>query len=104
MRKTVASDAILNIINSSEVFVYQVDIHSFLPDGLCNRVIIYRVLDQLVEEQLLHQITTIDGIFNYVNCRCCSKEHKHQHVHFNSEKCRKVTCIDEVEPVFNNAC
>ena len=100
MRKTVASETILKIINASEVALSQADIQAILPDGLCNRVTIYRVLDRLVEEQLIHQVTNIDGVVNYANCRCCSKEHKHQHVHFNCEKCKSVTCIDDVEPSF----
>ena len=102
MRKTVAREAILKIINTSEVALSQAEIQAILPDGLCNRVTIYRVLDRLVEEKLIHQITNIDGVVNYANCRCCLKEHHtHQHLHFNCEKCMTVTCIDDVEPTFH---
>lgn len=100
MRSTIAKEAILKIINDTDVALSQAEIQSILPDGLCNRVTIYRVLSRLVDEELVHQITNIDGVVKYANCQSCSLEHKHAHIHFNCEKCNSVTCIEDVEPSF----
>tara|TARA_R110000751_G_scaffold302763_1_gene416993 strand:- start:1235 stop:1612 length:378 start_codon:yes stop_codon:yes gene_type:complete len=100
MRNTIAKEAILKTINESDTALSQAEIQAILPDGLCNRVTIYRVLDRLVEEKSVHQITNIDGVVKYANCHSCSTEHKHDHIHFNCEKCNVVTCIEDVEPTF----
>lgn len=100
MRKTVANQAILKVINEADVALSQFEIQSLLPEGICNRVTIYRILDRLVEENLVHQITNIDGVSKYANCHCCSSGHRHAHLHFNCENCNSVTCIEDIEPSF----
>ena len=100
MRNTVARDAILEIINTTDVALSQSDVQAQLPEGLRNRVTIYRVLDRLVDEHLAHKITNIDGVVKYANCQSCSANHKHNHLHFNCERCNTVTCIEAVEPSF----
>ena len=100
MRKTIAKEAILKTINESDTALSQAEIQAILPDGLCNRVTIYRVLDRLISEKQVHQITNIDGVVKYANCHSCSTAHKHNHIHFNCEKCKVVTCIEDVEPTF----
>ncbi|RXG13240.1 Fur family transcriptional regulator [Leeuwenhoekiella aestuarii] len=100
MRNTVARDAILEIINTTDEALSQSDVQAKLPEGLCNRVTIYRVLDRLVDEHLAHKITNIDGVIKYANCQSCTTKHKHNHLHFNCERCNTVTCIEAVEPSF----
>ncbi|KJD34374.1 Fur family transcriptional regulator [Tamlana nanhaiensis] len=100
MRKTVANTEILRLITESETTLSHADIKSLLPEGLCDRVTIYRVLDRLVEEGLIHKVVNIDGVVNYASCDGCTTKHHHNHVHFNCEKCNAVTCLDNVEPTF----
>lgn len=101
MRNTVAKQAILEILNNSETALSQTEVQQILPQGLCNRVTIYRVLDRLVKENLIHEITNIDGVVKYANCKKCNRNHSHQHLHFSCENCNSVTCIENVEPQFN---
>lgn len=98
-RNTAAKLGIHRIISESEVALSHVDIRTAL-DGLCDRVTIYRVLDRLVDEGLVHRIVNVDGIVRFAGCRSCTLEHRHGHIHFNCERCKTVTCLNEVEPVF----
>lgn len=100
MRNTVAKTEIENLILSSSVALS----HSEIQDatrGLCDRVTIYRVLDRLVEDGVIHKIVNVDGVAKYAACHACNTKHKHDHVHFSCEKCKTVTCLDDVKPSFD---
>ncbi len=101
-RNTTSKTAILELITNSEVALSHIEIQNIL-NGLCDRVTIYRVLDRLVNEDLVHKIATPDGTVKYASCNHKYENHSHSHhhhVHFNCEKCLAVTCLDNVEPVF----
>ncbi len=100
-RNTTAKTAILNLIDQSDMALSHAEIQVSL-DGMCDRVTIYRVLDRLTEEGLVHRIINIDGVVKYASCHSCSAmhQHHHSHIHFSCEKCKSVTCIEEVEPSF----
>lgn len=101
-RKTIAKSKILEYIQNSKEAVAHSDIQKSLK-GVCDRVTIYRVLDRLFTEGLVHKIVDIDGVVKYAACRTCQDEHHHQHnhIHFSCEKCKKVTCLDAIMPQFN---
>jgi len=99
-RNTIAKTKILNVITDSKIALSHSEIHQLLDD-FCDRVTIYRVLDRLIEEDLIHKIVTIDGAIKYAACHDCSTvEHHHNHIHFSCEQCHTVTCIEDVEPSF----
>lgn len=99
-RNTIAKTKILSIITDSKTALSHSEIHQLLDD-FCDRVTIYRVLDRLIEEDLIHKIVTIDGVIKYAACHDCSSvEHHHNHIHFSCEQCHTVTCIEDVEPSF----
>ena len=102
-RTTASKTAILKLIQSSVVALSHAEIQKTL-DGLCDRVTIYRVLDRLMSDDLIHKIAMLDGTIKYAACRhvqCETKSDLHQHAHFSCRKCTKVTCIVDVNPVFN---
>lgn len=107
-RNTQARKAILSLINDSSVALSQPSIQVEL-NGLCDRVTIYRVLDRLVEEGLIHKIVNVNGVVNYAACTTCDShddpEHKHththHHVHFSCRICNELTCLDQVVPHFH---
>lgn len=99
-RNTVAKMEISNLINQSDVALSHSEIQSVL-DGLCDRVTIYRVLNRLVEEGLVHKVINIDGSVKYASCDSCLVSHNHNHIHFSCEKCKSVTCLEDVKPTFN---
>jgi Fur family ferric uptake transcriptional regulator len=101
-RNTIAKTKILDLISQSDVALSHAEIQSSL-DGLCDRVTIYRVLDRLVEEGLAHKVVNIEGGVKYAFCAECtetSHHHAHNHIHFSCQKCKSVTCVDDVEPLF----
>ncbi|MFT4024465.1 MAG: transcriptional repressor [Flavihumibacter sp.] len=100
MRNTIARTEILNLITGSKTALSHAEIETALA-GLCNRVTIYRVLDRLVDDNLIHKIINVDGHLKFAACHHCSdKHHHHNHVHFSCVECGSVTCLEEVEPVF----
>jgi Fur family ferric uptake transcriptional regulator len=107
-RNTQARKAILAMVNDSNVALSQPAIQTAL-NGLCDRVTIYRVLDRLVEEGLVHKIVNVNGVVNYAACSTCSHEteptdkhqHAHQHVHFSCRVCNELTCLEQVIPHFD---
>ena len=98
-RNTAAKTEIHHLISQSPVALSHSEVQATL-NGLCDRVTIYRVLDRLVEEGVIHKIINIDGVVKYAGCHSCSETHHHNHIHFSCQKCKSVTCIDNVEPAF----
>ena len=101
-RNTTAKSAILELIKNSDVALSHIEIQKLIGD-LCDRVTIYRVLNRLVKEDVIHKIATPDGTVKYAPCHHHHLDnhiHSHNHVHFSCEKCLSVTCLDSVEPSF----
>lgn len=102
-RNTVAKTEILKLINHSPVALSHTEIQTEL-NGLCDRVTIYRVLDRLISEDEIHKVVNLDGVVKYAACHSCSHEekhiHTHNHAHFSCEKCKKITCLEDIEPSF----
>ena len=107
-RNTQARKAIINMINDSSVALSQPAIQGAL-NGLCDRVTIYRVLDRLVEEGLVHKIVNVNGVVNYAACATCDHDskdqkahnHSHRHIHFSCRVCNELTCLEQVVPHFD---
>ena len=100
-RNTTAKSAILELLKNSKEALSHAEIQKLTVD-LCDRVTIYRVLDRLVIEDVIHKIATPDGTLKYAACQHnhINKHHVHNHVHFSCEKCLSVTCLDAVEPIY----
>lgn len=97
-RNTQAKTEILSLINTSETALSHHMIQQKIG-ALCNRVTIYRVLERLEEEGLIHKFVNVDGVVNYAKCNSCKEGHHfHNHVHFNCKKCNEVTCIENIVP------
>lgn len=102
VRNTVAKSHIQSILANAGVAMSQGEIQE-LCEGVCDRVTIYRVLDRLVEEGIVHKTVNLKGVVKYAMCTTCDHGHKHNHnhVHFNCEVCNQVTCLEHVIPEFS---
>ncbi len=59
-----------------------------------NKTTIYRVLDKLEDDGILHSFLGNNGIKWYAKCNGCSKSgHIDTHPHFQCLNCGKVDCI-----------
>lgn len=96
-RNTAAKIKILSIIRNSESALSRSEIQ-FAINGLCDRITVYRVLNRLVREGLIHQVINVDGGINYAigDTESCNR----YHIHFSCQKCQSITCMSDVEPVF----
>lgn len=100
-RNTQAKTEILQLLSTATSALSHHEIQQKLG-GLCNRVTIYRVLDRLEQEGKIHKIVNMDGVVNYAKCNNCKKDnHSHNHLHFNCESCKEVTCIENIVPKIN---
>ncbi len=98
-RSTVAKTEIQQLIVSSAVALSHIEIQKSL-EGLCDRVTIYRVLERLLEEGIIHKVVNVDGVVKYACCHSCNEKHNHNHIHFSCQKCKSVTCLENVEPIY----
>lgn len=98
-RNTTAKSVILDLIVKSDVALSHAEIQT-LTDGICDRVTIYRVLERLMKEDLIHKSVNLEGTIKYASCSHCHGTHSHNHVHFSCQKCHSVTCLEDVEPAF----
>lgn len=98
-RNTAAKTIILDIIMTSKFALSHSEIQS-MTNKACDRVTIYRVLERLLNEDLIHKTVNIDGVTKYASCNSKGEIHSHNHIHFSCEKCKSVTCLDNVEPNF----
>lgn len=98
-RNTAARTEILRYICESGKALSHPDIQEGAGVS-CDRVTIYRVLDRLQEEGLVHKVIDIDGTVRYAACHSCgaAHAHTHSHVHFSCSKCHSVTCLEQVQP------
>ncbi len=100
-RNTNAKRLIQELIISSPNALSHNEIQNNLHE-VCDRVTIYRVLERLMNERVIHKIINIDGVAKYAGCHSCSQSqtHNHNHIHFSCKNCKIVTCLDEVEVSF----
>ncbi len=101
-RNTTARKKILDLILSSKTAVSHAKLQEQLS-GTCDRVTIYRVLERLQKENLIHRIVNVNGVVNYAPCKSCTHNHSqmhahesnaHKHVHFSCISCGDVSCIE----------
>lgn len=98
-RNTTAKKQIQELLILSSEALSHSDIQVSL-EGLCDRVTIYRVLERLLEEGLIHKIVNLDGVVKYAACHTCKEKHNHNHMHFSCQNCKSLTCLDDVEPIY----
>ncbi len=61
---------------------------------IADRSTLYRTLNTLIDEGLIHKAKTEPNDTYYAMCghECSSNSHSHQHLHFQCTICKRVTC------------
>ena len=60
-----------------------------------NKTTIYRILDKLEDDGILHSFIGFDGVKRLARCKSCSKSnHSDVHPHFQCISCGKSECLD----------
>lgn len=100
------------------------DLLKQLPPNF-DRVTLYRVLDWLLQHQLIHRIAGVDRAWRFqLNASAERKPitnngrqyttklransatkllNQHAHAHFQCETCGKVFCLEDIQPKLNNS-
>lgn len=94
IRKTKSVEVILNEFNtSSGAISVKKLIENFSSEF--NKTTIYRVLDKLEDDGVLHSFLGKSGLKWYAKCNGCSgNKHIDLHPHFQCLNCGKMECLD----------
>ena len=94
IRKTLSIDLILNEINSSSGALSVVELVKRLQNKI-NKTTIYRVLEKLEDDGVLHSFLDNSGLKWYAKCSGCSKAvHYDVHPHFQCKSCGTIQCLE----------
>lgn len=107
LRPTKARVAVLNTLLTSTNALSHPDILSALQGVEIDRVTVYRVLDWLLENSLIHKISSDDRAWKFQlnapkrNYRSADTAHlgllnNHGHAHLHCQQCGTVLCIHEL--------
>lgn len=66
-----------------------------------DRITLYRTLNSFIERGILHKIILEDNKNFYALCNleCTTDKHQHQHIHFQCNQCKEVSCLESKEPI-----
>ena len=99
-RNTSAKTAVLEIFAGSKKALSHTEIFKQI-ENVCDRVTVYRILDRLLNDDIIHKVVKLDGTVKYAKCNHGAlRVHIHNHAHFSCEKCEEVTCLDNVKPSY----
>lgn len=109
LRPTKTRLAVLQVISEAKCALNHPEILEKLHK--VDRVTIYRVLDWLTENQLIHKISgdnrawkfQLSHSTSYNDALNTAENNNHQHAHLHCENCGKVLCLHEIFPVLPQA-
>ncbi len=94
IRRTKSVDLLLNQFKDKENALSTVHLIKQL-DKKINKTTIYRILDKLEDDGVLHSFLGFNGVKWYAKCKNCSKsKHTDIHPHFQCLSCGKTECLD----------
>ena len=93
VRKTQSVTLLLNEFEEESRAISVIELVKTLESKV-NKTTVYRVLDKLEDDGVLHSFLGNNGIKWYAKCNSCSKtEHTDIHPHFQCIDCGKVDCL-----------
>ncbi len=93
IRKTQSLEKLLNEFRNESGAISVIELIKRL-DSKMNKTTIYRVLDKLEDDGVLHSFLDTNGNKWYAKCNGCSKSnHLDIHPHFQCIECGKIDCV-----------
>ena len=93
IRKTKSVQILLNAFEKNTHAISAIDLIQRLHVEL-NKTTIYRVLDKLEDDGILHSFLGINGLKWYAKCNGCTEtKHIDIHPHFQCLECGKIDCL-----------
>ena len=94
IRKTQAVSLILDEFEKESNAISAIELIKRLNKKI-NKTTVYRLLDKLHDDGLLHYSLDFNGVKWFSKCKCCSKtKHQDVHPHFQCTDCGNVDCLE----------
>ena len=94
IRKTKSVDVLLAEFEKGSGAISVIELVQRIEENL-NKTTVYRVLDKLEDDGILHSFLGKKGIKWYAKCNgCSSSAHMDVHPHFQCLECDKMDCLD----------
>lgn len=99
-RKTESLKTVLHTFEQTEEAISVVELVKKLKDQM-NKTTVYRILERLEQDGVLHSFTDSNGLKWYAKCTsgCTTHHHSDVHPHFQCTDCGKVECLDFEVPL-----
>jgi Fur family ferric uptake transcriptional regulator len=93
VRKTKSVDYLLNVFSTNSNAFSVVDLIK-QTEAQMNKTTVYRILDRLEAEGIIHSFNDPKGLRWYAKCKDCSHgEHVDMHPHFQCTVCGTIECL-----------
>jgi len=93
VRLTKSVKAILGVFDASNAAISSTELVEQFSNDM-NKTTVYRILDRLVDQGILHVFNDHDGVNMYAKCKDCSTHHHSDlHPHFQCAKCGITKCL-----------
>lgn len=93
-RVTTARVKVLDFLLSQTDSLTHHEIQEKLSGEAIDSVTLYRVLEWLTENELVHRIAGADQVWRF---SAGGGHHAHEHAHFQCTRCDKLTCFTELK-------
>ena len=101
IRKTASVATLLAEFENHSGAIATIDLIKRVADKL-NKTTVYRVLERLEDDGIVHSFLGNNGIKWYAKCNDCShSKHQDRHPHFECISCGKVDCLEVDIPIPN---
>lgn len=93
IRKTKSVKALVKVFDQSDSAISVKELVKLLHQKM-NKTTVYRILERLEEDGILHSFMDKDGLKWYAKCNGCSVgHHSDSHPHFQCNDCGKIECL-----------
>lgn len=96
IRKTKSVKSLLELFEQTNEALSAIDLVERYKSKM-NKTTVYRILDRLEDEGIIHSFKGKDGLQWYAMCKgCTASHHADLHPHFQCRNCGKTECLDLV--------
>jgi Fur family ferric uptake transcriptional regulator len=94
IRQTKSVKTILALFEQNNTAFSSVDLIEKLKEQM-NKTTVYRILERLEDDGILHSFKGEEGLQWYAKCQGCSTgKHYDKHPHFQCRRCGRTECLD----------
>lgn len=92
IRKTKSVKALLHVFEVSKTAISTLELVERFQ-GQMNKSTVYRILERMENEGVLHSFAGVDGLRWYALCGSSHTDHLDTHPHFQCQDCGKTECL-----------